>query len=255
MDGLNRRSLLLSPLAALPFSAAEGADSPRVVAVLSLIGDELHTIVRRQATNVDRNERNAMPIEDPAFDGAALAAGDRALAEAMPEAERLRVAIRDRRLFALQEGLLEPGAASDGMREALKALLAQAKATHLLLVTKRRDEARFKLAHGSATGGGRITGVGIYFDSSADMVDVKSGETAIGYYACYAYVRVWMLEAATLRVLASRPGSGHVMTTALGHKTATAAWDARSAQEKMHDLVQVIDQAVYEAAREIATAR
>jgi len=254
MIGFTRRSLLLSPLAALPIAAAQGADATRVVAVLSLIGDELNTVVRRQATNVDRNERNSLPVEAPSFDGAALAAGDRAVAEAMPGAERLRVAIRDKRLFALQEGLLEPGAASDGMREALKALLAKAQATHLLLVTKRRDEARFKLAHGDSTGGGRINGVGIYFDTTADMVDVKTGETAVGYFACYAYVRVWLLEAASLRVLASRNGSDHLMTTALGHKSATAAWDARSPQEKMHDLVQVIDKAVYGAAREIAKA-
>ena len=252
MNVLTRRSLLLSPLAALPIAPAMGADAPRVVAVLSLIGDELHTVVRRIATNVDRNERQSLPVEDTALDSAALAAGDRAIAEAMPGAERLRVAIRDKRLFGLQEGLLEPGTASDGMREALKALLAKAQATHLLLVTKRRDDARFKLAYGNTTGAGRISGVGIYFDTSMELVDAQTSETTVGYYVCYAYVRVWLLEASSLRVLASRPGSDHLMTTALRQKSAMAAWDARSPEEKMRDIVRVIDQAVYGAAREIA---
>ena len=145
--GPARRALSLAALALLavpPLGLA--AEAPRTVAVLSLIGDEMSLLTRRTATgsNLDRHERQAIPMADPSFDLAAALAAERAIQEARPGAQRLRVTVGDKRLLALQEAVLERGPASDPMREALQALLRDAKATHLLLITKRRDDVRFR---------------------------------------------------------------------------------------------------------------
>ncbi|MEO5883227.1 MAG: hypothetical protein ABIQ06_12490 [Caldimonas sp.] len=93
-----RRGLLLISLAMLALPGAGAAELARpTVAVLSLIGDEMSIVVRRMTTGsrLDRNDRQSVPIEDPAFDVAAAAA-----AAAKPAAERIRVSVRYKRLFA-----------------------------------------------------------------------------------------------------------------------------------------------------------
>ena len=255
-----RRALLVATLAVLPL-AARAADPPaaapkRTVAILSLLGDELTMVIRRFATGsqMDRNVRQSIPIDDPSFDKAAMDATERALEEATPGAERLRFGIRDKALFAIQDGLLEPGPESDGMRKGLQGLLAKTGATHLLLVTKRRDEFMFKLADGASTGIGKVSGVGIFIDNSTRLRSTDTGQINTGFFVCYAYVKLTLLEAATLRVVATRHGTEQLMTSAATHSAANA-WEALSDKGKVEHLIAAIDNAVFAAAREIATAR
>lgn len=252
-----RRALLLAALATLPVLGARAADpAPRIVAVLSLIGDELTIVVRRMVTGsqLDRNDRRALAIEDTVFDVAAAVAAERAIKEVMPAAQRLRVSVRDKRLFALQDEVLEPGPASDGMREALQALLLKEKATHLMLITKRRGDAQFQLSE-SKTGVGKVSGMGIFIDNGIDLRSTTTGQSGTGYFACYAYVKVTLVEVATMRSLGSRNGTESVMTTPIGSSDASSAWDALSAKGKADNLVDVADKAVFGAAREVASIR
>jgi hypothetical protein len=258
-----RRALLAAAFAVLPFAAA-AADPPaaapgtpkRTIAILSLLGDELTMVVRRFSTGsqVDPNRRESIPIDDPAFDKAAMDAAERAFEAEMPGAERLRFGIRDKALFAIQDGLLEPGPASDGMRKGLQGLLAKTGATHLLLVTKRRDEFLFKLADGNTTGIGKVSGVGIFIDNSTSLRSTQTGQINRGFFVCYAYVKLTLIEAATLRVVATRNGTEQIMTSAATNTTSTA-WDALTDKEKVEHLIHAIDGAVYAATREIAAAR
>jgi len=248
-----RRALLLASLAllALPGTGVAQATRP-TVAVLSLIGDEMTLVTRRMTTGsrLDRNDRQTVPITDPAFDVAAAVAAERAIKEAMPSADRLRMSVRDKRLFALQDGVFEPGPASDGMRQALQTLLLDAKATHLILITKRRDIAQFRLAD-SHIGDGRIEGIGIFIDNTVGLEDPVSRQSGNGYFACYAYVKVTLVEVATMRVLGASNGAESMMTTAIG-VSATSAWEALSAAGKAENLIRVADRAVYAAARKVA---
>lgn len=248
-----RRALLLASVAllALPGFCAAQAIRP-TVAVLSLIGDEMTLVTRRLTTGsrLDRNDRQTVPIADPAFDVAAAVAAERAIKEAMPSADRLRMSVRDKRLFALQDGVFEPGPASDGMRQALQALLLDAKATHLILITKRRDIAQFRLAD-SHIGDGRIEGIGIFIDNTVGLEDPVSRQSGSGYFACYAYVKATLVDVATMRVLRASNGAESMMTTAIG-VSATSAWEALSAAGKAENLIRVADRAVYAAAREVA---
>ena len=212
-------------------------------------------VTRRTATGsrLDRNERQSLPIEDPAFDVAAAVAAERAIKEALPSADRLRMSVRDKRLFALQDSVFEPGPASDGLRQALQTLLLDAKATHLMLITKRRDTAQFRLADGHI-GDGQIEGIGIFIDNTVGLDDPSSRQTGTGYFACYAYVKATLVDVATMRVLGASNGTDSMMTTAIG-VSATSAWEALSAEGKAQNLMRVADRAVYAAAREVAVIR
>jgi len=249
-----RRALLLAALALLALPGAGAAEVTKpTIAVLSLIGDEMTLVTRRMSTGsrLDRNDRQSVPIDEPTFDVAAAVAAERAIKEALPKAERLRMSVRDKRLFALQDGVFEPGPASDGLRQALQALLLDAKATHLLLITKRRDVAQFRLAD-SHIGDGKIEGIGIFVDNTVGLEDPVRRQSGTGYFACYAYVKATLVDVATMRVLGASHGSESVMTTAIG-MSATNAWEALSTAGKAENLMRVADRAVYAAAREVAT--
>ncbi|MCE9659765.1 MAG: hypothetical protein K8R60_14485 [Burkholderiales bacterium] len=253
-----RRLLLLAPLAALLPPHAMAADAPpRTVAILSLLGDELTTVIRRVSTGsqLDRNDRQSIPIDDPSFDAAAMDAAERAIVEAVPGAERLRFGIRDKALFAIQDGLLQAGPASDEMRKGLQGLLQKTGATHLLLVTKRRDDFLFKLADGNTTGAGKVSGVGLYIDNQTKLASATTGQHGTGFFVCYAYVKLTLVEAATLRVVATRYGSESIMTTPIGVKDASSAWEALPDKGKVENLKRAIDEAVYATTREIMSAR
>jgi len=250
------RALLLSLLAMLALTGAGAAEAIKpTVAVLSLVGDEMTLVTRRMGTGsrLERNERESLPIEDPTFDVAAAVAAERAIKEALPSADRLRMTVRDKRLYELQERVFEPGPASDGMRQALQTLLLDAKATHLMLITKRRDTAQFRLAN-THIGDGRIEGIGIFIDNTAVLDDPTTRQTGQGYFACYAYVKATLVDVATMRVLGASNGADSVVTTAIG-VSATSAWDRLSAAGKVENLIRVADRAVYAAAREAAVIR
>ena len=250
-----RRSLVLAPLAAwagLGSASAADAPPPRTYAVLSLVGDQFTVVTRRMTTGtqLDPNESRSLPVDDAQLDGVAMAAAERAIAGASPAAALLRFSIRDKRLFALQERLLASGSDSDGLREALRGLLAKSGATHLVLVTKRREEAHFMLANGSA-GSGKIAGVGFYVDGLTRTKVIETGEASRGYVAAFAYVTVSLLEAASLRLLGSKSATESFMTTPSDAKSAVIAWEATTVQEKAQHLDRVIDRAVFKATRDV----
>ena len=263
----SRRDLLLGLAVAWPFGgAAFAADAAptntttatttATYAVLSLVGDEISVVTRRRTTGtqLDPNDRLALPVDDAQLDGVAAAAAERAIQAARPGAAVLRYSIRDARLYALQGALLEPGPQSDPVREALRGLLAPKGVTHLVVVTKRREEARFELADGGA-GGGKIAGAGFYIDNLTRTRRVSSGEASVGFVGVYAAVTVTLADAASLRPMAV----GHALRTRLWTPAdagnAVVAWQATSEAEKARALDRMIDSAVFAATREALAAR
>lgn len=252
-----RRAAMLAPIALVPpfrHAAAQPATPARRIAILSLIGDELSYVSRGMTigSHLSGNERNVTPVADAAIDDLAVSAAERALAMKMPTAERLRFSIRDKRLFALQERLLEPGSDSDGLRESLQKLLADSQATHLLLITKRRDDARFRLDTRWA-GRGKLDGVGFYLDENEPLRSQDSGEVVMGYFGSYAYIAAHLVESATMKKLATAPASETEIWTA--HRTdASRPWDALEGKHKVETLQRVIIKAVVSATERVAAA-
>jgi hypothetical protein len=248
-------ALLVSLPAALRVAHAVEA-SPGTYAVLSLVGDQLTIVTRRltTGTQLDPNDRQVLPVDDASLDGAIAAAAESAITEANPASQWLRFSIRDARLFALQDQLLSPGAESDGLREALRGLLAKAGATHLIVVTKWRGEASFKLVDGSV-GAGKIMGVGFNVDDVTRTKLLSTGEISTGFVAPFAYVRVSLLDAATLKVVATRVAVESSLWTPPQTKDAVFAWEIMTAKEKSQALDGVIHEAVSKATRELLAER
>ena len=246
---LARRTVLLAALFLPAMAAAQAArtdaPAPRTYAVVSLIGDQFSVVSRRHSvgTRLDPNERRVFAMPDPVFDRIAGAAVERALLAAKPATPVLQAAIRDPRLFALQDKLLTESQESHDMRIALNDVLAKAGATHLLLVTKWRGEARFPVTTGMIGGGGPISGLGFYLDNETTMSNVERPNTGVGFLAPFAYVMVSLIELPAMRVLKSRQAPESWLWLPADKQGADRSWDALSAKEKVSALENLVQKA------------
>jgi hypothetical protein len=248
------RRFLAGIVAALTFGtsaiAQQAAPSPipPSFALLSLVGDKFTVVFRREeiGSRLDPNERREFPLDASTLDDIALSAAEDVLKRVKPVSPVLRFSIRDPRLFALQDRLLVDSAESRGMREALAKLLRDNGATRLVLVTKWRDDARFKLIDGT-TGTGKISGVGFYVDSSMRLQTTRTGESTFGFLGPYAYLSVAVVDVAsmtTIRSVTAREGDMRLPLNATG---AVRAWDALTAEGKVEALEGVLRRAVQDA--------
>jgi hypothetical protein len=236
----------IAPLGAQAQQAASAAATATpTYAVLSLIGDEFNVVMRRgeTGTRVSPYERKAYPVAENVFDRTATGAAQEAILRARPAAHVLQFAIRDARLFALQGRLAVDSAESRAMREALAKLLSDNQASHLLLITKRREGAAFKLADGT-TGAGQLHGLGFYIDPERTLVNTTSGEFSNGYFATYAYMDVALIDAGSMQVVRSVPAVESAMTTDTAATGTFRAWDALTGQQKVDALDRLIRRGV-----------
>jgi len=219
---------------------ARAADPPaRIYAVISLVGDQFSVIKRRPQIGAhrDTNERLEFPVADAHFDRMAMTGA--AIRRARPGVDVLQASIRDPRLFAAQDKLLTETPESHDLRVALQGLLAKYGATHLVLVTKRRNEASFKIVN-STIGSGTISGIGFYLDSVTTMVREGSKEASPGFLSTYAYVTVSLLDAASLRLVRSEYALESSMALAVDSTEAVRAWDALTPEGKVASLERVL---------------
>jgi hypothetical protein len=224
-------------------SAAAGA---RTYAIVSLIGDQFSVVSRRPdvGTRLDPNERTTLPVPDAVFDRVAAAAVEKLLRDARPGTPVLTALIRDPRLFALQDKLLQESGESHDMRIALRDLLAKAGATDLILVTKHRGEPQFEVVTGLISAGGWLSGIGFYVDSERRMFNTEHRMTGEGFLAPYAYLAVSLLDLGSMRVVKSKPGLKTTMALPQDKHAAAHSWDAMTAKEKVDALEFVIRKAV-----------
>ena len=237
-------------VAATPWCAgARAADPPtRSYAVVSIIGDQITVVHRRPqiGTRIDTNQRDEIPVEDASLDRVAMSAAEAEIERVQPGAKVFQAAIRDKRLFALQEGLLTDSAESRDLRVAMLGLLANHGATHLLLVTKRRSAAAFKIQQ-ATIGRGFLSGIGFYVDTVTNLVYDGSSQQSPGFLAPYAYLSVSLVEAASLRSLKSAAAQETSMSLTIDTKDAVRAWDALTAPQKIDALAAVIKSGVARA--------
>jgi hypothetical protein len=242
-----RRGIVAALACAGMFGTAGAfAQSQRSYAVLSLMADKI-TVVTRQAptgSHLDRNLRQELPMPDDTFDAAAVNAVNEAIKRIEPKATTALYSTRDPKLFALQEKLIDGDLPSDALAQSLKDLLAQSKATHLVLVTKHRADAAMHLADGSF-GDGKLVGAGFYVDPTIELTNTKSGEHSTGLFAPYAYLKLTLIDAASLHAVRQRATTtSHVFAPG---QSAKLPWALLSATQKVDALREVIEHAVDDA--------
>jgi len=214
-------------------------------AVLSLVGDEFTVVTRKDevGSRLDQNTRRSYKVDTSILDEYALDAAEKTIAKLKPGASVLRFSIRDPWLFELQDRLLADSGDSRGMREALAKLAREHKANRLVIVTKWRDEASFKV-RGGTTGTGKIGGLGFYLDPTKRMERLESGEETFGFLAPYAYVSVALVDVASMALIRSAPVRESAMSLPVHSTGAVVAWNALTVEQKMTALERNIRTAV-----------
>ena len=204
----------------------------RSYAVVSLVGDKLDVVTYQMATGsiTDRNEHNSIPVTDGYFDDAAMLAADDAIGRIDAKAKITMLSASPPSWYAGQYRFF------NGNKIALPVELTAAMrgegATHLLLITKFRSDARLQAAS-SKLGSGKLEGLGFYMDRDMPMISSDTQESSDGFLAAYVYVRLSLIDLATSTVIRDRTTTASEMRATIPGKAVMHPWRAMTPQEKV----------------------
>ena len=226
--------LALALVSMLFAASALGADARRY-AVLSLIGDEMLIVGASQATGqrLDRNPRSYVRLDDPIIDKTVLLAANETL-KRETGVEPVLLFARERPLYAMQQRLMNEGQGMVNLLGHIRPLVGNSGATHLVLFTKARREARMQLSD-MWLGTGMVEGVGFYVDPNTEVLLRDRQQTANGFVAAYAYFDVALVDLGKGAIV----GEQRVMASkvmAAPASVATEVWSGISGAEKMRML-------------------
>lgn len=231
-------------LACVAFSSAVSAQPARQYGVMSLLADTL-TIVGQEpqtGTMLKKNTEDSMPLADDSLDRFAALATLRALAKAAPGAKAVAVRGNSPVLYKLQLALDDGSIAS--LPSETVAALRDAGITHLLLLTKRRDDARMQ-AHDQSFGSGKVQGLGFYVDRYKRVQRAGTSDQSVGFLAPYAYFDVTLIEVETQKVIRSaRVTNSFVVAAAATGTSGADPWDVLDARKKMESLGQLLTEGI-----------
>jgi len=212
----------------------------RKYAVLSLIGDGMliSEWVPATGARLDNNQKQFIPISEGVFDKAALLSINSALKRIDATATPVLLFARERSLYEAQNRMLDGNGKSVDLLEHVRALLRGSSATHLILVTKLRHEARLKMAD-QTVGSGTLEGVGFYIDSSMKTVFRDSREMGSGLLAPFAYFRVELIDLSRNEVVSEQRVVASTTTSARS-TSAEHAWNALSGSDKVRVLREMV---------------
>jgi len=222
-------------------SLAHAQDS-RSFAILSLLGDRL-TIVQPAMTTgsrLDHNSHVTLKLDTPALDHAALLAADSAVRKALPGARTQMLLVRDPAIYEAQARFVDDADTLHSILPVLAPVLQGAGATHLILLTKMRQDAHFEVEN-SHVGSGRVEGMGFYIDRITVLRDVQNGDNYAGYLAPYAYFRASLADLGTGKVIDTIdvPAS-----ETRGMHSAVHPWDELTPEQKIASLRAILDREI-----------
>lgn len=227
---------------------AQAAPVPQRWAALSLVGDQLTVVTRADKVGNlgDTNARTSLPVPDKSFDRQVLAALSAAMSASKPGVELVMFLPTDARQYLPAQALFSGAqVALDGaIVEAIRASGAQ----YLLLVSKRRAEASFKLAN-EHIGGGWLEGLGFYIDRDTALARTDTLTGGLGFLAPYAYLNVAVVEVAGLRRVVDANVQSSVVLPATSDAAHADPWVAVPAAKKADALAGLIQHHVAAAAR------
>jgi hypothetical protein len=211
----------------------------RQYAVLSLVGDKLLLVQREMATGsrTDQNTRVTIPLPGNLLDKEMLLAVDDAIRKVQPSAKPVLLSTRDPALYAVAEKSLDAGGTAL-VFEAVRPVVANAKATHLILVTKHRNRAMLRLK-GGHVGSGFLEGMGFYVDHGSGDSGIVSTDAGRGFISSFTYFKVAVIDLARGTVVAEDYVVGSnaysLATGQIGN-----AWKALTEEEKDKQLTELI---------------
>ncbi len=221
-------------------AAANAAEGPRTYAVISLIGDKMSVITYQKSTGsgIDRNRRDGVDITDGLFDKIALSTIEKALNAQSDKPRSQLFELASPSLFTRQDRFFSDGKLI--LPEAIHNALKGDGATHLLLVTKFRAEARMQ-ADGSKVGSGVVEGLGFYIDPVSPMISNETGRKSNGFLASFAFMRLSLVDLGSSAVLRQKYIEASTMVITANNKDAYNPWDTLSPADKIERLRYLVD--------------
>lgn len=223
----------------------------RVYGVVSLVADHL-TVTGFESTtgtHIAANPTERIPLQSDSLERSVLRAAHKALTEA-GAGRVVPLLIGDGNLYEQQGRLVSGGRAV--LPSSLSQTLQTQQATHLVLVTKHRADARMKTGV-ETLGSGRVEGLGFYVDRVTPRRSVGSGDRTVGYIAPHAYLRVWLIDLSGGRVVGQRDVLESEVVTPREDQGGADPWKWMDNEAKMKALDALIGTGVSRAVRELAT--
>ena len=249
--------LALTLLPALSFAEMRLPAVVPTYALLSLIGDKLDIVIAQLQTGsrIDKNRREPpLAIEDPVFDRAAAMAAGEAVRKIIPRAELAILNSRSPFLFEKQRELFDEKNGFMTIPEAIRTALENEKATHLILITKHRDEAQFQFANAS-DGTGMLEGLGFYLDGATDTYSSATGDAGRGYIAPYVYAKVTLIDVQTSKVIKKQTiKASMAISSARAQENLASPWAALSSAEKVSAINRLIQREIARVVPKLLTA-
>lgn len=212
------------------------ATAGKVFGVLSLIGDRLDIVIATPegGNNMSPTQRESLPMAETVFDDTVLGAIVTAVRRVSPDAELASINTRSPVLFEKHRTLFEERGNTIAIPEAIRDALKTQNATHLFLVTKRRDEASALFDDAITEARGKVEGLGFYLDPSIETRDGVTGRTGLGYIAPYAFFDIRLIDLASSSVIRRQKvvDSWPVASTAAA-TSLRSLWEALSAASKV----------------------
>lgn len=174
----------------------------RSIAVLSLAGNSLALHVQRHqvGSRTDNAPVEVRPMEDPVLDQVAIIAARTSLLRMLPNAKLNLMTTQDKGLYSAQNDLFEHPEQHVEDREYLKTLLKEQGVSHAIVISKFRSVAAIKLVD-ATVGTGALEGLGFYVDDMIQTLNKGDDTSSRGMVAPFAYVRVRLVEADSLKVV------------------------------------------------------
>jgi hypothetical protein len=232
-----RKAVLTLLLAAASLAAAA---EPRY-AVLSLLSDRLTIITRDMATgsHIDRNRRESLPIPGNLLDKNMVLALDDALRASGAKSGAVLLFTSDPRIFARQAQLLDEKDGTAQLLDAVRPVLKGVDATHLVLATKYRHDARLEVDDGYV-GDGSLDGLGFYIDRTYEPRRTGTIGITPGYLAAFAYFKLALIDLATGRVVREVPVFASESRWGTLGETGDP-WDSMSSEDKAAALARLLN--------------
>lgn len=206
---------------------AKATVNPPVYAVLSLVGDQLGVVVAQiqNDLNFAPYRREILPIENRLFDDSVISAAGNAIRKVVPNAELSALRTNSPVLFDKQRTLFEENGSVISVPAVIKRALQQQKATHLVLVTKHRDDINLRFGKNRGSGD-KLEGLGFYVD------DTPTSAEARNFISPFVYLRVALIDTSTWRVVSSQIITASSTIASARGGDATGQWLAMSPTEK-----------------------
>jgi hypothetical protein len=194
------RNLLLALLFCL--GAVTGAQA-RQFAVLSLVGDKLLVVqyYQNEGFRSDNSLEAMVALDDNSLDKTVLQAADATLQKIEPGMKPVLLVAKDTALYQAQAELARTGKSSKELLASLGPMLRGSGATHLILVTKLKHEARVQQIKDTLLGSGTLEGLGFYVDTGRTLPNAPQGGPAPSVLGPFAYFRLELIELASGQIL------------------------------------------------------